>query len=213
MPIAFDASSNATTGFGDNLTWSHTCTGADRALFVAVAVAGSPTISGVTYNGIAMTAVETGDAEVRLFGLLNPATGSNNIVASFSGLDAAAAVAASYTGVDQTTGWNNVVASATGNGSPSISVTSATGNLVVGASLYLDLSGQSVQTVGADQTSRGSVASGASYAILSDEAGAASTTHSYTRDGAFYYTQRIVAVNVIAAGGSSVPFRSFYDNF
>lgn len=199
MAVTFDAAANGQTAFGTTLTYSHTVSGTDRALFVAVVVGGGVAISGVTYNGVAMTAVETGSTTYRLFALAAPATGANDVVVTAASAEVIVAVSASYNGVDQVTPYDGVQASATGDGSPSVTVTSATDNLVVGMSGYGDSVGQSVQTAGAAQTSRGSLEENGNYLILSDEPGAASTTHSYTRNGAFYYSQRIVAVNVIAA--------------
>jgi len=198
---AFDASSSSSSGFSSSLTFSHTCTGSDRALFVAVCTQFA--VSGVTYDDVPLTAVESGDARQRLYALLAPSTGTHNIVVS-NDLGEVSAVAASYTGVDQTTGYDNVTSSATGGDTPSISVTSATGNLVVGMSTFADTGSQS-QSAGADQTSRGSITANAHYVMLSDEPGASSVTHSYTRAGAFYYHQRIVAVNVLAADEGPPP--------
>jgi hypothetical protein len=197
---AFDASSTAQSAFSSSLTFSHTCSGADRVLFVAV-----NTGSGVTYNGVSMTAVETGDADKRLYALVAPASGTHDVVVSLPSPAAILAVAASYTGVDQVSPYDGVQASATGDTSPSVTVTSSTGNLVVGMSAVGDIGGLALQTAGAGQTSRGSLAEGQQYLILSDEAGAASTTHSYTRASGFFYSQRIVAVNVLAADEGPPP--------
>jgi hypothetical protein len=205
----FSAATTGQDAFTDVLTFSHTTSGADRLLLVGVTCVNA-TISSVTYNGVGMTAVESGGASIRLYALVAPATGANNVVVTLSTDEAVCAVAASYTGVDQTTGYNGVQSSATGDGSPSLTVTSAAGNLVVGMSGIIDNSGLTppVHTVGAGQTSRGNLAEGGVYMMLSDEAGDTSVTHSYTRAGAFYYEQRIIAINLIAAGGgggSAVP--------
>ena len=210
MAVVFDAATTAQTAFNVTLTWSHTTSGTDRALFVAVTA--NESISGVTYNGVSMTAVETGETHIRLYALANPATGANNVVVTTSGGDGAiVAVAASYTGVDQTTAYDGVQASLTGGTAPSVTVTSATDNLVVGMSGVKDNSGHAVQTAGAGQTSRGSITQDGAYVILSDEAGAASVTHSYTRTDGAFYSQNIVGVNVIAAagGGGATPHGPF----
>jgi hypothetical protein len=202
VAIAFDASANGQTNFSATLTFAHTCAGSDRALFVAVCANNNRTISGVTYSGVAMTAVETGSAFIRLYALAAPATGANNVVVTLDAPDVCVGISASYTGVDQSTPYDGVQASAAGDGAPTLTVTSATGNLVVGMSGYIDGNGQTVQAAGAGQTSRGTLEETGHYDALSDEPGAASTTFSYTRSGAFYYAQRIVAVNVIAAGAA-----------
>ena len=111
MAIAFDASSIRTqdSGGGTTSTWSHTCTGSDRILFVGVTVGTGMTVSGVTYNGVSMTQVATlalGGAVFNngyIFRLVAPATGANNIVVTASADTFIYAAATSYTGVDQTT--------------------------------------------------------------------------------------------------------------
>lgn len=94
-------------------SFAYTCTGSDRLLLVWVFVqyAGAYTAKtrSVTYNGVAMTELKhtgTNSASdvqgVILFGLLNPASGSNTVAVT---VESSAAVcyaqAASYTGVSQ----------------------------------------------------------------------------------------------------------------
>ena len=213
MAIAFDAASSGTTAFDVTITFSHTCTGSDRALFVMVAT--PSTVSGVTYNGDALTAISGGGTQVALYGLLAPDTGENNIVVTVAGDEVIVAAAASYTGVDQTTGWENLSASTTGDASPSVSVTSATGDRVVGGSAFVDNAGAKSHTPGSGVTERADEdgASLNSCAAIGDADGASSVTFAMTRvGGAFYYNQRIAAVSVIEAsgGGGSISFDEDY---
>jgi len=73
-----------------SLTRAHTQnTGADGFLFVSFIMANTTTFSGCTYGGQAMTLITTqnfGGLSQRwaCYGLLNPPTGNNNIVVSFS---------------------------------------------------------------------------------------------------------------------------------
>ena len=65
-------------------------TGADGFLFVSFIMSNSRTYSGCTYGGQAMTLIKTqnfGGLQQRwaCYGLLNPPTGNNDIVVSFSG--------------------------------------------------------------------------------------------------------------------------------
>lgn len=109
MAIAFDiASDGGLVNPGTSLTWSHTCTGSDLILFAGCfGQTGSDVITGITYNGVAMTLVDKileGGASGRytyLFYLLNPATGAHDVVISASGSTAISGLAASYTGVKQ----------------------------------------------------------------------------------------------------------------
>jgi len=74
-----------------SLTKAHTQnTGADGFLFVSLIMSNARSYSGCTYGGQAMTLIKTqnfGGLSQRwaCYGLLNPPTGNNNIVVSFSG--------------------------------------------------------------------------------------------------------------------------------
>ncbi len=129
MAIAFDAKTDATVGSSvTSLTFAHTCTGSNRALLVAWS-GNIADVSGVTYAGVAMTQIQTGtnvaDGDQLLYGLLNPASGSNNVVISFNTTTTVVAEAASYTGVKQSANFSNkTVANVTAG-------TSITGTLTV----------------------------------------------------------------------------------
>jgi hypothetical protein len=110
--IAPDASGSLIqTGFaaGGAVTWSHTCTGVDRLLVVSVGlwqdVAGTGTITGITYNSVAMTqgaALTTGAMRTEIWYLINPTTGSNTVSATVSGnTDARKFASMSYVGAHQ----------------------------------------------------------------------------------------------------------------
>lgn len=119
MAIAFDAVSESSEISGtDSLTWSHSCSGAQRALIVVITTrhvtAGPGVPTGVTYNGVAMTLevsrscaqsfIDFGSGPiVSIWSLANPPTGANNVVASFSENISVSGTGAamSFTGVDQ----------------------------------------------------------------------------------------------------------------
>jgi hypothetical protein len=102
-----DATSDGGYGASGGLTWSHTCTGSTRILFVgAFGATDSDSITGITYNGVALTKIGSilpvaGSRYITLWYLVAPATGANNIVISVSGGDCGG-VAASYSGPKQT---------------------------------------------------------------------------------------------------------------
>jgi hypothetical protein len=106
MAIAFDA---VTDGYANStsVSFAHTCTGSDRFLVVGIKLYGDNDITGVTYNGVAMSHIATalmlseGNRAV-LYGLTAPATGANNVVISRTSSNHIVATAASYTGVNQT---------------------------------------------------------------------------------------------------------------
>ena len=109
MAIIRDSSTNGS----DASSFSHTCSGTNRFLVVAVTIdktSGTPPAScDVTYGGVAMTLHNTANhqdgsifSKIHIFGLIAPATGSNTVaIGSVDGtINFCAAV--SYTGVKQT---------------------------------------------------------------------------------------------------------------
>lgn len=108
MAIAYDAGTGRQlASAATSLTYAHTCTGTDRALFVAILLNNTPDdVTSVTYNGVAMTQVATylANSQYRyyLYVLANPASGSNNVVINTGVARNIFSCANSYTGVDQT---------------------------------------------------------------------------------------------------------------
>lgn len=102
MAIAYDTFTSGNyrgAGLSPN-TYSHTCTGSDRILFVQTYSGGS-NVTGVTYNGVAMTQlVSVGGDKYKIWYLLGPATGSNTVSITYTSNDCGSC-SASYTGVDQ----------------------------------------------------------------------------------------------------------------
>lgn len=107
MAIVFDAAASG-SGHSTSINISHTCTGSDRILFVGTANGNGATISGVTYNSVAMTLVaasghNAGTSQIAtLWYLVAPATGSNTITITATGTTDIFGAAASYTGASQT---------------------------------------------------------------------------------------------------------------
>ncbi len=83
----YDTFSESFTNSGTSLTWSHTCSGTNRILWVGVMTLNTRSISGITYNGVAMTPLTRsgGPQPIQLWYLINPALGANNIIATLSG--------------------------------------------------------------------------------------------------------------------------------
>jgi hypothetical protein len=113
MAIARDAVTGV-TGMGApaaSYTFAHTCTGSNLMLTVGIFVSINPAsdvVSGVTYNGVAMTRSPNGYAAAPannstwLYYLANPSTGANNVVITYSGTQNGSAGAISYTGCAST---------------------------------------------------------------------------------------------------------------
>jgi len=106
MAITLDATAQGTGVTDTSLTWAHTCTGDNLALWVACGIPTADAITGVTYAGAAMSLVGTAllysTRYIYLFYKAGPATGANNVVVSSSASHILRGVSASYTGVRQT---------------------------------------------------------------------------------------------------------------
>lgn len=107
MAISYDTGVNATIANpGSSLTWSHTCTGSERILFVSATINRS-SITGITYGGVSMTAIGSptlgGDGFYNyLYYLVAPATGANNVVITPGSSVLILGSSVSYTGAAQT---------------------------------------------------------------------------------------------------------------
>lgn len=109
MAISHDTSTDGGTATATSLTFAHTCSGGNRFLTVAVSnntADNTDYITGVTYGGVSMTQINSfrspGQGGHELYGLIAPATGSNNVVISASSSVPLYGAAASYNGVLQT---------------------------------------------------------------------------------------------------------------
>jgi hypothetical protein len=104
MAIAFDAATNGGIAeTGTSVSFAHTCSGNDRLLLVAMQCYEEPT--SIKYNNVDMvqlvkSAYNSDLSYLEIWGLLNPSTGSNNVVLSGNN-NYWRLVSASYTGVKQ----------------------------------------------------------------------------------------------------------------
>lgn len=217
MAISINATSSASATNVNSLTFSHTVSGSDTILFVGISNNGNPpiAISGVTYNGSAMTAVwntkgtcfYVGSA---LFYIINPTTGTNNVVISWtstSGYVSAGAV--SMTGVHQTVPLGTGT-TASGPfqtvGPATTTVSSATGEVVICCCGNLWASISTSETSQVEIEYYGSMES----LGISTTAGAASVSPAWSGTGG-YNEWHIGAVPVKpAAGGGSSVFANHY---
>jgi len=109
MAIAIDSTvSDAVVG--STRTTSFTISGSDRYLVVGVAVqSSSTTVSTITYNSISLTSINSRTTsgatfgKTMLYGLVNPSSGTNNLVVTASASGFLWIYGISLTGVDQTT--------------------------------------------------------------------------------------------------------------
>lgn len=96
--------------------WAHTVAGTDRFLIVGLQYyvgsggGGNVAITGVTYNGVAMTQIasvspqsSSGGGSIAFYYLANPDTGTNNISVSWTGSNSyLGGTASSFVGINQT---------------------------------------------------------------------------------------------------------------
>jgi hypothetical protein len=144
---------------------------------------GGTSATGVTYNGIALTPIANVFntlTRTQLWELVAPATGSNNIIVSFNFSVPVCSGAVTYTNVSQSAPKGTVVTNSNSSGEPTVTCSSATGELVV------DAVGANTATlvVGASQTQRVNKAHTGANVGMSEEAGAASVIMSWTGNSA-----------------------------
>lgn len=107
MAIAFDSATIGGFTTTSPLTFSHTVSGSNTILIIGCTRGTTgTTITGVTYNGIAMSflaeATASGVSAIRLYSLISPSTGANSVSIAFTGGGNTTGVSSSYTGVKQT---------------------------------------------------------------------------------------------------------------
>lgn len=193
--IALDNSTTGALGSGTSQTLSYTTAGSNRILAVYTFKQGGVTCTGVTYAGVAMTRIGTtqnvGSEVEDLWLLVNPASGTNNIIASFSGIGATSGITAvSFTGASQTgqpdSVNQNITTSVT---SASLTLTTIANNSwIVGFSR--DTGG--IQAAGTNTTQVANVAGPAFSMMYSPTAQTPAGSHSVTMtdivSGDFYMT-------------------------
>ena len=192
MAVAFDAEAHGSTAAGGTSIPDFTLTiGAgvtDGAVCVCIAFAQTtPTGVTVTIGGSAASAIANTDgnnvSRSLMFGLATgSSTGAKTISVSWTETANAAAVAISASGVDQTTPFNNGAFSGLGFGvQPSITITSATGDLTID----VNSNGSGNAPTTPNQTQRAAFASD-DFQIgcgVSTAAGAATVTHTWAAGG------------------------------
>ena len=206
----FDAASSGEQASGTTLTVAHTVTtNSNRGLWVATVNrnAGVGTITGVTYAGSAMTQLGTtiavANGDVKLWFLLAPATGTNNIVATCSADRAMTLGGMSFYDLDQATP-NGTVSQGAGL-SRTVTITD-TQLLLSFAGLEGGGTAPLFTSTGTAQTERfdTGVAAGIYFVTGASQTGNGSITASFTfggsNDGDGTYA---VPINVVAAAGNA----------
>lgn len=164
--ISHDASSESSPGSDvSSISWSHSTSGSDRLLYVAVTFADSSdsdrTANSATYNSVSMTKIQEIDDSPNWqaaadFYLVDPATGSNTIVVTFNGVNLfGGGFGTSLNGVDTADPLDANNSGLTANNTTgSVSVTTVADNAWV---LDATVSNDETITVGSGQTERGNI--------------------------------------------------------
>lgn len=207
MTIAYEASGNAASGFASSLTFALDAgSNADRVVLVFASTdrGSASTIDSATYAGVSMTALSgflsspTG-IDGRLFYLVGAASGSNNVVITYSDSGIRPrAVAAAYSGVSGVSDAQNV--SPSYGSTISATVTSASGDLVVLIGCQLGRTSVAPSSPAVERFDA-AMPSSTVYGYVWEEAGASSVTIDGTAPGSTEWWA--AACNLQAAGGTS----------
>lgn len=190
--IAFDSGTNGHGANVASVTFSHSCSGSNRILFVGVYVlqaGGAPAVNSVTYGGANLTLMDrivNGNHGSELWYLVAPATGANDVVVTM-GVSTLRIwpVAVSFTGAHQGAPEASNAASGTATAA-SVAVTTLTANSWV-VDILANGHAAASPTIGVGQTPRAASLEGAVQRGLSSTEGPVSpagpVTMSWTLSG------------------------------
>lgn len=213
MAIAYDlATAGGVVDPGTSLTWSHTCSGSDLLLsVVGLQTTNTSKVSGITYDGVAMTAGTfrgTSGTPARgmiQYTLINPSTGAHNVVANFASCTFTA-TAVSYTGCQQS-GQPQEANTGTVTGASSITVSissQASGSWIIGGCSEITSSG-SGYGVGTNTTSRNTNTNFGTSFLSIDSNGTTTTSQVFQWTGSDNALMCISEILEASGGGSSGP--------
>lgn len=164
MDVTFDAQSNGSVNPATTLTVAHTCTGTNRVLLVGLSTNNTTDIvTGVTYAGTPMTKLRTQVVQSLyysyLFYLENPASGTNNIVATASSSSLMGAISASFTNAGQVTSPDSSASGTSTGGTTAVNATTTV--VTTNSRLFGHVRASNGLTAGTGTTSNGTLFSGA----------------------------------------------------
>ena len=208
----FDAATFGGTTGATSLTIAHTCTGSNRAIYVGTYARdlGVGDVTGVTYNGVALTQIGLTQADdnndLKLWRLVAPATGANNVVVTNSGTRPMSACVLSLADVDQVTPDGTVVQGATLSAASTVSDTQLYISFV-GVENSAEPAPPQFTSTGTNQTERlDNYNGGRLYMSCATQTGTGTVTASYTFATTVELSGIIaVPVNVAGAAASGQP--------
>lgn len=208
------AAGSATNGSGADPGLTYTVAADADCLVVGVSLfesnGGIGTVTGVTYNGVAMTQVVTtadsfaGGPYTRayLFRLVAPATGAHAVAVTFSGAQGIVVGAQGFKGVDQTTPVSNSDSATSGAGTSAtatVAVTSAVGEYTIDT--VTAAAGLSAPTQTQLWVLGSTTGFGFNFGAGSEATGAGSVTYQWTLAASDIWSH--VALSLQAAGGGA----------
>lgn len=160
--VAFDIATDCGYTETSPQTCDHTTSGSDRMLFACITLftdTATVNASNPTYNGVAMTLVDSqanasGSLITFLYRLVNPASGTNGYSLASSNAGAFNTLLVSYTGVHQTTPLGTPAKASGESQTPSVDVSSATGEVVIDCMATRDNDPAETPATGSGQTQR-----------------------------------------------------------
>lgn len=213
MAIANVSTGAAFTGSGTTCTASLTVSGTDPVVVSNVWTwNAADTYVNTTYNGTTMSELGSRSADgsgsvMRLVGLANPSTGTNNVISSTSGSMQHWITCASYSGVDQSTPFPDTAVNGTGSNS---TITTTMTTTVNNSWLVLHTRTPGVlPTAGTDTLRRKSNPdSGDSACLFDSDAARATGSNSLqfvrSPSGTYYYVMTSISPSATASGPANL---------
>ena len=215
MALAFDAATDGNVAGGNTKTVSHTmgagANGVLYAFFMWRKTTNSPTSPSATWNGDAMTALDTSNNALNRgisgFVIYAPDSGTHNCVVSWTENTNAAIAVVSFTGAAQTAGYGTIAASSGNDTTPTMSVTGVVGGIILD-SVVIDWSAGQTLTVDGSQTQRTQENATTCLGATSTEAGAANVTMSWSASNTNNWRNLGFCVLPFPSGGQYISWTS-----
>jgi len=214
MAVTVESATLATAvASASSITFPHTCTAA-VGLFVGVGNQSPQAVTGITYNGVAMTMLwdKVDDLGIQRSAgalMVNPAAGTHDVVVTFAAaVDIGVAGAVGLLSLETSSVANAhrtvYTANETAGGAPSVTVAdSQNGDLVIDSAVTFSIT----IAAGAGQTSRAEddaiAGGGSSWGLSTESATGANTVMSWT-GGSFWATGATALI--AASAGASVTY-------